>query len=344
MRYGKRSHASICWLFSAGRLGIVGLKSHAGAWRSQWRIGLIMRNGLLIAVMAGAWIFAANGAEPSDGTPESTSGITLHEGLAYSSADPALAMDLYLPRLTGTRVPCVMVIQGGGFRGQDGKRFRPFAEYLAENGFAAVTFAYRGRPGHTYEETMADVNAAVRYVRKISPDFGIDPNRIGAMGRSAGGTLAVLLAVTGDEQESEGGGDRAYSSRIQAAVGISGVYDFIARFTDEAQIALQSRHEAKIESNGEWIGEPFSATSEKWRDASAINHLDGDDPPMLLLQCKDDATVPWPQAQGMYEKMKDAGINAEIEIYETGGHGCQTKDAKGSMARMVGFFKETLME
>jgi len=299
-----------------------------------------MRNGLLIVVMAGAWVQAAVGVEPS----QAVSGITVHEGLAYSAADPALTMDLYLPRLVGRRAPCVMVIQGGGFRAQDGKRFRPFAEYLAENGFAAVTFAYRGRPGHTYQETMADVRAAVQYVRKISGDYGIDPDRIGAMGRSAGGTLAALLAVTGDEQESEGDGrDRAYSSRIQAAVGISGVYDFVARFTDEAQVGLQPRYGEKTESNGEWIGEPFSATSEQWRDASAINHLDRAVPPILLLQCKDDATVPWQQARDMYAKMKEAGIAAEIEIYETGGHGCQSKDAAGSMARMVAFFKKTLM-
>ena len=300
-----------------------------------------MRNGLLIALIVSGCVHAAAGVEPSEAASETP----VHEGIVYSAADPALTMDLYLPRLTGTRVPCVMVIQGGGFRAQDGKRFRPFAEYLAENGFAAATFAYRGRPGHTYEETMADVKAAVRYVRKISADYGIDPDRIGAVGRSAGGTLAVLLAVTGDESDPEGeGGDKAYSSRIQAAVGISGVYDFIARFTDEAQVALQPRHGEKIESNGEWIGDPFSTTSEKWRDASAVNHLDSADPPMLLLQCKNDTTVPWPQARDMYAKMKEAGIKAEIEIYETGGHGCQTGDAAGSMARMVGFFRNTLMQ
>jgi acetyl esterase/lipase len=285
------------------------------------------------------------GAEPSRTVAESPSGIVVHEGLVYAKPGTTLTLDLYLPASTGEGVPCVIVIQGGGFSPQDGKRFRSFAEYLAEHGFAAATIAYRGRPEHTYEDTMADARAAVRYIRRVSGEYGIDPDRIGAMGRSAGATLAALLAVTGEMEEPEGeGGEPAYSSRIQAAVGFAGVYDFVARFTDTEQIALQPRVEAKRRTNGEWIGEPFAATSEAWRNASAVNHLDAADPPTLLIHCKDDETVPWPQSQDMYARMIDAGINAEIEIYETGGHGCQTKDAAGSLARMVAFFQKTLME
>lgn len=296
-----------------------------------------MKNGLLIALIVSGCVLAAAGVEPSEAAP----GTTVHEGIVYSAEDPTLTMDLYLPRLTGTRVPCVMVIQGGGFSAQDGKRFRPFAEYLDENGFAAVTFAYRGRPQQTYKDTMADVRAAVRYVRSVSGEYGIDPDRIGAMGRSAGATLAVLLAVTDDTEAGSGDGPLP-SSRIQAAVGFAGVYDFVARFTDSEQIALQPRHETKTETNSEWIGEDFSAESTAWRDVSAINHVDTADPPVLLIHCKDDTTVPWPQSQQMYTKLRDAGVNAEIEIYESGGHGCQPKGGGDPMERMVEFFKRIL--
>jgi acetyl esterase/lipase len=265
----------------------------------------------------------------------------MHEGLVFAEPGEKLTMDLHVPRPAGKAVPCVLVIQGGGFSPQDGKRFRSVAVYLAEHGFAAATIAYRGRPAHTYKDTMADVRAAVRYVRSVSGKYGIDPDRIGAMGRSAGGTLAVLLAVT-DETEIDSGDETAQSSRIQAAVGFAGVYDFVARFTDPEQIALQLRHEAKSDTNGEWIGEPFSAGSVAWRDASAINHVDAADPPVLFIHCKDDSTVPWPQSQQMYEKMREAGVDAEIEIFETGGHGCQPKDGGDPMARMVEFFRKIL--
>ena len=137
---------------------------------------------------------------------QSRSECVLHEGLSYSSADPLLKLDLFLPPATVRTVPCVMVIAGGGFLAQDGQRFRHFAVSLVVNGFAAALIAYRGRPHHTCRETISDAKAAVRFVRSISGEYGIDPDRIAAVGRSAGGALAVLLAVTGGMGEFEGDG------------------------------------------------------------------------------------------------------------------------------------------
>ncbi|GMW03274.1 MAG: hypothetical protein AMXMBFR84_44080 [Candidatus Hydrogenedentota bacterium] len=235
----------------------------------------------------------------------------------------------------------MIVIQGGGFSPQDGKRFRVFAEYLAERGFAAATIAYRGQPEHTYKETMSDVREAVRYVRSVSGTYGIDPDRIGAAGRSAGATLAVLLAVA-DDSTADGGDGTAASHRIRAAVGFAGVYDFVTRFTDPEQLALQPKHEAKAKTNGAWIGEDFSIDSAAWREASAISHVDRTDPPVLFIHCKDDSTVPWIQSQKMYAMMRSHEVDAEIAIYETGGHGCQPKDGRDPMALMVEFFKKAL--
>jgi len=293
-----------------------------------------MMNGFM-CTQTGAGLSKAKKPLPPD--------ITLHEGLVYSRADEDLKMDLYLPRRASEPVPCVIVIQGGGFKAQDGKRFRPFAVYLAENGFAAALIAYRGQPDHTYPDTIADIKAAVRYVRKISGEYNLDAGRIGAMGRSAGATLVALLAVTGGMEEFEGeGGHSEFSSRIQAGVGYAGVYDFVARFTDEQQISMQPGAAAKIKSNGQWIGEPFLPGDGHWQRASAINYVDKTDVPMLLVHCEDDSVVPWPQSQDMYMKLKKAGVHTEIEYYETGGHGFRLKESKAPMARMVAFFRKTL--
>jgi acetyl esterase/lipase len=164
------------------------------------------------------------------------------------------------------------------------------------------------------------------------------------MGRSAGGTLAVLLAVTGGEEELEGaGGHASFSSRVQASVGIAGVYDFVARFTDEEQIALQPNVKTKINSNGEWIGAPFAAHSEPWRSASATNHVDGDDPPVLLIHSKDDSTVPWAQSRDMHAALRKAGVAADLQLYDEGGHGVNTKGPPDPNERMMEFFRKTLV-
>lgn len=282
--------------------------------------------------MAGA-IFAA---------PNEKASFVVHKDLVYSSPEMELTLDLFLPQEVSESVPCILVIQGGGFNAQDGQKFRPFAEYLAEQGFAAALIAYRGRPDHQYKDTVADTKAAVRFVRKTAEQYSIDPKRIGAMGRSAGGTLAGLLAVTGGLESFEGeGGHAAYSSRIQAAVAYAGVFDFVSRFTDDKQIALQPNVETKVISNGKWVGPPFSPDGKEWIHASAITHVDKEDPPILLIHCEDDAIVPWLQSELMFEAMKKVGADVSQIYYKEGGHGF-TGRGEQSMAAMVEFFKETL--
>ena len=266
--------------------------------------------------------------------------ITVHTGLSYSEENPELTLELYLPKQTEERVPCVIVIQGGGFSAAAGNRLRSTAIYLAEHGFAAAMIAYRGRPDHQCFDTVADTKTAVRYIRKISAEYPIDPDRIGAVGRSAGATLTALLAITGGVDTFEGkGGHPEFSSRIQAGVAFAGVFDFVARYTDPQQIELQNRIENIIQRNEEWIGTPFSPESDLWKTISAINHVDQHDAPILFLHCKNDATVPWLQSQAMYENMRSVGIEAEITYYETGGHGFQLEEPNQPLAEMVQFFR-----
>lgn len=261
--------------------------------------------------------------------------------LVYSQADPICQMDLFIPAKATDDVPCVVVIQGGGFRAQTGKKFRPFAEHLAKHGIAAALIGYRGQPNHTYLDTMTDIKTAVRFVRKVSTEHGIDPDKIGAMGRSAGATIAALLAVTGNIREFTSASEhQEFSSQIQAVVGISGVYDFIARFADEEQRALQPNLDTKIISNGAWIDAPNSIDDEHWLLASAITHLDPTDPPMLLLHSRDDSTVPWPQSRNMHQALTDAEVEAEIYLSESGGHG----GPADSNDRMVTFFQNVFSD
>ena len=259
--------------------------------------------------------------------------FTIVKALKFSPEAPKLTLDLYLPSAQEKPVPCVIVIQGGGFSSQNGQRFKGFAARLAKAELAVALISYRGRPHHRHRDTLEDLRSSVRYVRSVAGERGIDPARIGATGRSAGGSLAALLAVNGGSTEQGGG--------IQAAVCFAGVFDFVGRFTDEEQLALQPRRETKMQSNGEWIGPPFSPTNKEWLEASAITHVDSKDPPILFLHSKDDTTVPWQQSKDMHRAMKDAGVASEIRLYETGGHGVDPKGAK-PMVEMIAFFQKRL--
>jgi len=239
-----------------------------------------------------------------------------------------LTLDLFVPNNMDKPVPCIIVIQGGGFLSQDGQGFRQFAEYIAKNKYAAALISYRGRPDHHYQTTILDVKSAVSFVKINSAKYAIDPVKIGAMGRSAGGTLAALLAVAGD------------SVQVQAAVAYAGVFDFVARFTDSSQIAHQPKLATTLQTNSEWIGTPFSTEAPEWKQASASNHLDKNDSPILFMHCKDDKVVSWIQSQKMYEKMKNSGINSEIIYFEKGGHGFGSVEKELFLKPMISFFKK----
>jgi acetyl esterase/lipase len=279
----------------------------------------------MLAFLGSAWttMVGVSGAED----------LSIVKGLKFSEVDPSLTLDLYLPKASEDLVPCIIVIQGGGFLPQNGQRFKSFAEHLAKNDFAAALISYRGRPDVEYQDTLADVKASVRFVRKVAEEYQIDSARIGATGRSAGGTLAALLAVTGDVKDRE--------SRIQAAVCFAGVFDFVSRFTKQEQLDLQPNRKTKMETNGKWIGAPFSATDKDWLAASAITHVDRNDPPVLFLHSRDDSTVPWIQSRDMHRAMENAGIAAELRVYETGGHGVMPKN-ENSLDDMVRFLRKYL--
>jgi len=179
---------------------------------------------------------------PDSTAADSSAAFTVQKAIPFSATAPKLTLDFYRPKKTKEPLPCIIVIQGGGFLPQNGQRFKPFAEHVANQGFAAALISYRGSPKHQHADTLADLGTSLAYLRDNSKTLGIDPERIGATGRSAGGTLAALLAVN------EGPADAPI--RIQAAVCFAGVFDFVARFTDKEQLALQPKHEAKIKTNG----------------------------------------------------------------------------------------------
>lgn len=265
--------------------------------------------------------------------------FTVHKNLHFSETDQQLTLDLFVPDELSEPVPCIIVIQGGGFKSQDGQRFKHYAEYIAKSNYVAALISYRGKPDYMYKTTIRDIKSAVRYVKHKSAKYSIDPNRVGAMGKSAGGTLAALLAVTEDNSFDK----RVHkvSGKVQVAVVYAGVFNFITRFSNSSHIALQPDVDVRMVSNAEWIGHSFSKNNKHWKNASPLNHLDKNDPPILFMHCKDDKSVPWLQSREMYEKMKALEISSDIIYFEQGGHGFQMENKESSyLYPMMTFFKK----
>jgi dipeptidyl aminopeptidase/acylaminoacyl peptidase len=102
----------------------------------------------------------------------------------------------------------------------------------------------------------------------------------------------------------------------------------------------------KRESNGRWIGEPFSPDSVAWKKASPINHISPDDPPILLVHGKVDETVAYRQSVLMYDAMKPVQPATELLLLEDCGHNIRTSKTAGdaAWAATISYFREHLGE
>ena len=146
-----------------------------------------------------------------------------------------LRLDLYLPEPAAARVPVIVVIRGGGWRSGDKEGFRHIAGYLADAGFAAASIEYRVVPEAVFPAAVQDTKAAVRWLRANGSEYGIDPDRIGAIGGSAGAHLSALLGTSHKVHRLEGAGGHAdVSSRVQAVVAMATPTDFTVGWPEES--------------------------------------------------------------------------------------------------------------
>src|SRR5687768_17249118 len=149
--------------------------------------------------------------------------VELREGIVFARPDgEPLECQLFLPRArTAAPRPGIVWVHGGGWRNKamEGRVLWRQAAHLASLGYPGINITYRLTPTYQFPAQLEDVQAGVRWVRQHAAELGIDPDRIGTVGESAGGHLSALLATTDSPED-------GFSSRVQALVAIYGVFDF----------------------------------------------------------------------------------------------------------------------
>ena len=150
-------------------------------------------------------------------------GVTQLLDLTYAQygARKMLA-DVFLPKGQGPH-PGVLIIHGGGWAKGDKIKFRSIGLEMTKRGYVSMAIDYRLSGEAHFPANIHDCHAAVRYLRANAKKYKLDPDRIGVVGGSAGGHLAGLLATTSTVKTLHGnGGNKKFSSRVQAVVVMSG--------------------------------------------------------------------------------------------------------------------------
>jgi acetyl esterase/lipase len=234
----------------------------------------------------------------------------VQRNLAYGEyAGEQLTFDVYRPDSRGPH-PAVLIIHGGGWQHGDKKAHERTGMMLAENGYAAFSINYRLAPKHPYPAALDDCQRAVRWIRYNAPDFDVDPERIGALGDSAGGHLASLLGLLGTRSNRDTVLARE-SSRVQAVVNYYGPSDLSRLWAVEAVRPLLSA----------WLGGSPEEQAKRYRAASPLAAVNGKAAPFLIFHGDKDELVPDEQAGLLHEALRKSGAESTLHVFKDAGHG-----------------------
>jgi len=217
----------------------------------------------------------------------------------------------------------VLMVSGGWKSGPDD--FQPWmAAPLLRRGYTVLAVSHLSQPQATVMEIVADVNRAVRFIRYHAGEYGIDPNRLGVTGGSAGGHLSLMLATRGGPGAVDANDpvDRQ-SSAVQAVAIFYPVTDLLnmGRSTENAGDGGPPR--SFVAAFG-----PQSTDPAIWkrigRDMSPIYHICADLPPVLIVHGDADTLTPLDQSERFQARARGVGRSVELLVRPGKQHGWLT--------------------
>lgn len=236
------------------------------------------------------------------------------------AGNPRQKLDLLLPKdRKGKKRPLVVFIHGGGWEG--GKKddcFSFIPQYLSIEDYSVAAINYRLSKEAPWPAQIHDCKAAIRFLRGTAEEYGIDPEKIGVVGFSAGGHLAAMLGTSNKVAALEGnlGSFAGKSSEVECVVNVFGVTNFFTYFgkdtTAEQIIAVPAA--AKL------LGKTKEEMEKNGKEASPVTWISKDDPPFFTAHGTKDPIVPFSQAVELDELLKKSGVETHLVAMEEGGH------------------------
>jgi acetyl esterase len=214
--------------------------------------------------------------------------------------------------------PAMVFFHGGGWTGGAPTQFTQHSEYLATRGMVCIQIEYRlikkGDSGPPIE-CIADAKSAMRWVRSHAAELGIDPNRIGAGGGSAGGHLAAFVGMVEGLDDPQD--DLKVSPKANALALFNPVFD-----------------------NGPDQGWGHARVGERFKEFSPAHNITADDPLTIIFLGTQDKLIPVAVVERFKANMEKADVRCEAKFYEGQGHGFFNPGKGGTM----NFYYDTLLE
>lgn len=245
--------------------------------------------------------------------------VTVDRDCAYATVGTAtLRLDLYRAPRTGA--PLVLYVHGGGWRSGDkadagAERLAP----LAAQGVTVASVDYRLVPDAVFPDQVHDLKGAVRWLRAQGPRLGLQTERVGIWGASAGAYLGSLLALTEGDDELEGtvGGNLEQSSAVQAVVHWFGQCDLLA---SGSRSAVEARLVPFAFEAGLLGVSSLVEATDRARALSLLARVSSQAPPFLIAHGDRDHVVPPSEGQALHDALSRAGADTTFALVGGAGH------------------------
>lgn len=266
-------------------------------------------------------------------------GVSVIQNQTYGLAGrTALRLDVCMPDVSGTDPAAlktraaVLSIHGGSWAhgDKDNPNWRSVCEWLASEGFVAVSVNYRLAPTNEYPDQLDDIKKAVRWLREPAQleRFTVDPARIGVFGGSAGGNLAAMLGTSGTGPLDSG-------ARVAAVAELSGPADLT-----EAGRKLGGLTKAFEQVQLNYLGCSSLRSCPQAKKASPLYHVNASDPPFFVGHSTDEL-IPLEQSEAFVSKLRANGISVEFITVKGRLHSIAMLD-KSMRDRIATFFTKEL--
>jgi len=249
-------------------------------------------NKLTFVLLALVTLCAANSALAY----EPPVGVEFLPDIAYRSDHEKQKLDILRPANRTGPLPAILLVHGGGWREGRREEQRGIASRFVQAGYIAIPVSYRLTGEAPFPACIDDVVAAARWVRAHAKEYGIDSDRIGALGHSAGAHLVLMLALAEPAGKFAPGFLEGVSGRVNAVVATAAPTDFLHLGEDRGRPG----------DTMFFTDEPPAIRDEKAARSSPVTYADASAPPVLLIHGTADRTVPPAQSERLLAALRTA--------------------------------------
>jgi acetyl esterase/lipase len=245
----------------------------------------------------------------------------------------AMTFDVFTPTQNAKGIGVLFMVSGGWYSyWAPPEKYQGFYKPLTDAGFTVFTVRHGSSPKYGIPDAVSDVRRAVRYIRMHASEYGIDPNRIGVYGMSAGGHLSLMLGTASDEGKADDEDPvLRVSDRVQAVVAYVAPTDLtIMVHAAPNHLPAYDRFPA------------LSLDLEGAKTHSPLMQVTSDDAPTLLLAGVKDDLVPIDHSRNIRDAFEHEKVEVKLVEYPEAGHGFGPEDLKAATAEMLTWFDEQL--